>query len=179
MSKPVDKSIDVDAISWTKVWDDGMTDQSGNFDGMTVQLVTGGPCVGSLAVHDMSGDTPTDCDDGVLWIDTDATLKVEMPIYHEVYTCDDINLSYDCTPRVKFTCRDTDGFNLHHVTASARRLWLLLDFWESHTHKKVSVEITNEALLFYEDYGKTAIALGRTKRPATYNCIVHPNYIEG
>lgn len=165
--------IDVDAISWTRVWNDGMCDMAGNFDGMTIQLATGGPCTGSLAIHDMSGDTPTECDDGVLWIDTSTNLKIVMP--------EDGNFTYDCTPRVKFTCRDTDPDvgNLHFVSASARRLWLLLDFWESHTHRPVSVDIHRDAQLFYEDYGKTAVSFSRTKRPATFNCVVHPNYIEG
>lgn len=170
--------IDVDAISWTRVWDDGMTDVAGNFDGMTIQLASGGPCVGSLAIHDMSGNDPAECDDGVLWIDTRASLQIVMPDPDEY---DDKNYSYDSTPRVKFTCRatDPDKGNLHHVSASARRLWLLIDFWESHTHRPVSVDIAHEAQLFYEDYGKTAVSLGRTKRPATFNCVVHPNYIKG
>ena len=164
--------IVVDDITWTRVWSDGMCDMSGNFDGMTIQRVTEGPCLGRLAIHDMSGDTPSECDDGVLWIDERACLKLVMP--------EDGNFTYDCTPRVKFLCRegDPDTGNIHHVSASARMLWLLIDVLESFYKKPIAVDIDGDAYDFYRDYCRTAATLNRTKRPAEYNEVLKPNYLK-
>ena len=165
--------IVVDDITWTRVWSDGMCDERGNFDGMTIQRVIEGPCKGRLAIHDMSGDTPSECNDGVLWIDERACLKLVMPDVHVG------GLTYDCTPRVKFLCRhgDPDTGNIHHVSASARSLWLLIDVLESFYKKPIAVDIEDEAYCFYRDYGKTAATLNRTKRPAEYNEVMKPNYL--
>ena len=167
--------IVVDDITWAKVWSDGMCDDDGNFSGMTIQSVDEGPCLGRLAIHDMSGDTPSECDDGVMWINEHACLKVYLSTYPNR------NTTYDNTPRVKFLCNDEPDFtgNVHEISASARSLWLLLDCLETYYKKSIAVDIDDDALCFFQDYGKTAFALNRTKRPATYNCIVHPNYIEG
>lgn len=152
-----------------------MCDEQGNFDGMTIQRVIEGPCKGRLAIHDMSGDTPSECDDGVMWIDEHACLKLVMPDGH------DGNYTYDCTPRVKFLCRDgdPDTGNIHHVSASARMLWLLIDVLESVYNKHIAVDIDGDAFDFYRDYSKTAVTLNRTKRPAVYNVVMKPDYLEG
>jgi hypothetical protein len=166
--------IVVDDITWTRVWSDGMCDDDGNFYGMTIQRVDEGPCKGRLAIHDMSGDNPNECDDGVMWIDEQACLKVYLSTYPNR------NTTYDNTPRVKFLCRegDPDTGNLHEVSASARSLWLLVDCLETYYKKSIAVDIDDDALCFFGDWGRTAIALNRTKRPAVYNAIINPAYIE-
>ena len=166
--------IVLDDITWTKVWNDGMKDEQGNFDGMTIQRATEGPCLGLLAIHDMSGDNPNECDDGVMWIDDRACLKVYMSTYPVA------NVSYDNTPRVKFRCReaDPDTGNLHEVSASARHLWHLISVLEDLYHKPIAVDIEDEALFFFKDWGRTAGSLNKTKHPATYNQVLNPNYLK-
>jgi len=167
--------IVVDDLTWSRVWSDGMCDEDGNFDGMTIQRVSGKVCNGRLAIHDMSGDNPTECDDGVMWIDDRACLKVFMSTYPNC------NTTYDNTPRVKFLCRqdDPDTGNVHEVSASAHQLWLLIDALESMYHKPIAVEIEPEAYCFFRDWGKTAAYLNRTKRPSEYNVVMKPSYLEG
>ena len=87
---------------WRKVWDCGSKEADGSFSGHTVFR---DELSGLLAIADMSGDTPDQTDDGVLWIDGSREIRLFVlevgGVAKRVYASLPLVTAVDSSPRVE------------------------------------------------------------------------------
>lgn len=76
---------------WTLLWRDSQTDERGRFYGHSFYR---DDLTGRVSIKDMSGDTPDQTDDGVLWLDTsrpmvfwmdEGKMRASLPVMGRYY----------------------------------------------------------------------------------------------
>ena len=80
-----------DRYEWTLLWRDSQKDESGRFYGHSFYRDS---ITGKVSIKDMSGPTPDQTDDGVLWLDTsrpmvfwieDGKMRASLPVMGRYY----------------------------------------------------------------------------------------------